>query len=53
MTEDKIQRLLDLVKELVNEDGPWQNKMAAVEAVADEDETTCLEEFCSWFGGEE
>ena len=46
---DKIQRLLDAVKEVVECEGSWDEKINAIMERADVDEVTNLDEFVAQF----
>jgi len=49
MDAKKINQLLELIGEVVNENGPFKEKRDAVLAQTDEAAETNLQEFCSWF----
>jgi hypothetical protein len=49
MDKKSIVKMLELVKALVDADGPWVDKKAAVLAECDDDDKTALQEFVGWF----
>lgn len=50
MDKTKIDQLLDLMVEIVNQDGPWMDKAKAVLLVANDEQKVALLEFSNWFG---
>jgi hypothetical protein len=49
MDKAKIEKLLELISDIVRSDGSWQEKRDAILEVADEDVEGHLLEFASWF----
>jgi hypothetical protein len=52
-TKSKARQLLELVAEVVNEPMPYAEKRQKLLDEATGEEQTALEEFASWFQGEE
>jgi hypothetical protein len=53
--EQKIEKALEAINDLVNDETPWTKKVVAIEATvkANPQWETALEEFTSWFDNEE
>lgn len=50
MSKDKIEKMLELIEELVNEEGSvWSAKRQQVVEQLNERTETALNEFCSWW----
>ena len=49
MNNAKIEKMLELLEEIVNDNMPWSEKASLVEDLASDDQKTAINEFCSWF----
>jgi len=51
VTNQKIEQLLTLIREVIDEEGNWKAKRKTITEVAKQDSRweIALEEFCSWF----
>jgi hypothetical protein len=52
MDEKKIEKLLELISELVSGSGTWKEKRDSVLDEASSEDKTNLEEFASWYDTE-
>jgi hypothetical protein len=52
MDARKIEKLFELIGELVRSPGPWKDKAEEIKTEASEDDLTNLHELISWFEGE-
>jgi len=53
MDARKIEKLFELIGELVRSPGPWKDKAEEIKIEASEDDLTNLNELISWFQEEE
>jgi hypothetical protein len=53
MNEASIGKLLNLIAEIVRENGPWKEKAKAILDEATNSDKINLQEFCTWFDEED
>lgn len=49
MNEQKLRKLIELIDELIRENGPWKDKKAAIIVEASTDEQVAISEFAAWW----